>query len=157
MKKVLFVLIPVLLLGGVAALAFMGIINIPGISPKHKVAKNVKGKPADKPPAKVEAPVAVKVTPPPATPPPTPVVKKPAVLLDKVQGAKKLAKLWNEVDSKKLVDLVKDWKDADVATVFIAMDPEKVAEVLGQLEPKRASKISQVLEKQASEVVAEKA
>lgn len=152
MKKVILILTPLLLIGTAAALAFLGIINVPGITP-HKKQKPV-AKSADRP---APAPVVAKKEPEQSkavTPTPAPVVvaakPKPEQVQDRDQGARTLAKLWNEVDSKKLVDLVKDWKDVEVARVFAQMDPDKVAEVLGQMEAKRASKISTEVEKEAS-------
>lgn len=131
-----------LAVGVVAALGMMGLVDIPGLSPVKKEAAKA-AKTVDSVTKQVEQQTK-------PIPKPTPKPKKDQPTDDPEQGARKLAKLWNEVETKKLIDLVKDWKDADVARVFSKMEPDKVAEVLGDLEPKRASKISGMIEKQAS-------
>jgi len=160
MKKLLPILVAILLIGvGVAALATFGIINIPGISPvksAKKVAavakKDAKSSTADAPPVKPAAPAPVKTALALAKPQKAPTKPAPNSKIDQEAGAESLAALWNEMDSAKLKDVVGDWKDAEVARVFLKMDPDKVAEVLALLEPKRASKISAMVEKQASVV-----
>ncbi|MCE9558054.1 MAG: hypothetical protein K8R88_03815 [Armatimonadetes bacterium] len=143
MKKKLVIIIPlvlILVVGGVFFAAKSGAINIPGISPsKKKVAK--------KPIVEVK-----KELPKVAPPKEDPVVKpKVAVLqVDPVKGAKKLAKLWNEMPAPALLASVKDWKDAELARVIGVMDPEKASILLGQMEPARLDLVSREIQKQAS-------
>ena len=42
--------------------------------------------------------------------------------------------------------IVKDWQDKELAVVLANMDSGKASELLGAMEPKRASKISQELQ-----------
>lgn len=151
MKKVIIILFPILLLGAGAGLALTGIINIPGISPKAKAkatqlyteAKDTKV--AEKKPEKLPVVAPKKENPkPPKVDASVLVENKPEV------GQKKLAKLWNEIEAPALISMVKDWKDDEVAGIFMKMDSAKVAEVLSALEPKRASAISRQLQKLAS-------
>jgi len=164
MKKGLFILLPIIVLGVGVALVFTGIIKIPGLNlgPQKKKAallytgdKDTLGKDKGKTVAKKDSPPAktpaadTTQTPPAKTPPPKgnptlTIENKPEV------GAKKLAKLWNEIDASALKDITKDWKEKDLAGVLMKMDNGKVAEFLGILDAKRASNLSRELQKQAS-------
>lgn len=151
MKKVIIILIPIILLGAGAGLALTGVINIPGISPKAKAkAAQLYGEAKDPVVAekKTETPPVV----PPKKETPKPPKAEASLLVENKPevGQKKLAKLWNEIEAPALISMVKDWKDNEVAGIFMKMDPAKVAEILGSLEPKRASAISRELQKQAS-------
>ncbi len=151
MKKVFLIFGILVLLGGVVAgLGVFGILKIPGLTrsnkPKLVASKNTKSsapppaiKPSPPPPKKTQPPVETK-----------PIAKPPAPVSDPTKGAESLAGLWNAMDATKVMGIVADWKDADVAKVFLQMDPEKVASILSILPPKRASKISALVEKQAS-------
>ncbi len=159
MKKLMMIIIPlVLALGGAFGAAKMGMIQIPGITPKKKGATAMYG--SDKDAAamygndKDKAPV-VKAEEPPkvANKPPVEEKKEPEFELDPVQGRKKLAKLWNAMDVDKLTAIATDWKDEDLAPQFLVMDPEKVALLLGKLDAKRASKISKLMQEEASKVI----
>lgn len=168
MKKLLFVLLPIIILGIGAGLVFSGVIKIPGLNlgPQKKKAASlytsdkdnpaVKGKtpPKKNEPKKTEAPkdTAKKEPEKPKTPD-----KGAAVVLENKPelGNKKLAKLWNELDPTALKDITKDWKEKDLAGVLMKMDNGKVAEFLGILEAKRASNLSRELQKQASLVASE--
>ncbi len=151
MKKVIIILLPILILGTVAGLAFTGIVNIPGITPKAKkkatqlYSETNDPKVAEK--KKSTEPKAI-----PSKPTPPTLTAKVVTETKPEVGEKKLAKLWNEIEAPALIAMVKDWKDEEVAKIFIKMDASKVAEVLGSLEPKRASAISRALQKQASVV-----
>ena len=162
MKKLLFVLLPIIVLGVGVALVFMGVIHIPGVNlgPQKKAAslyandkdpKAAKNNPATKPktdPPKTDPTKVAKNTPPAKTPPP----KVTAAVFDTKPeaGEKKLAKLWNEMEPSALKDITKDWKEKDLAAVLNKMDNAKVAEFLGILDAKRASNLSRELQKQAS-------
>jgi hypothetical protein len=154
MKKGFLIALPVLVLAIGAGLVMGGIIKIPGLGPKAKPkAKAAQLYTEAKDPKLVEKkatsppPVLPKKT----TPPPT---ADTAVLVENKPevGQKKLAKLWNEIEVPALKDLIKDWKDPELAAVLMRMDSAKVAELLGVMDAKRASAISRELQKQASVV-----
>jgi hypothetical protein len=142
MKKALFIVIPLAIGGVVVGLAFLGMINIPGITPQKKVAKK----------QEAQAPPASKETiPGPAPTTGAPVAKKqPEPETDPEKGHKKLANLWMEVPTEDLAKIVAAWKDEDLAPVLSKMDPGKVAEVLVKLGDKRASRISREIQRLAS-------
>lgn len=152
MKKFLLILIPVIILGVGVGLAMTGIINVPGLSPKAKSkAKSAQlytegkdPKVAASAPKKMEPIAPKKTTPPPAKVEVAALETKPEV------GQKKLAKLWNELESTALQALTKDWKEPELASVLLKMDPTKVAELLTKVDAKRASNLSREMQKQAS-------
>lgn len=158
MKKVIFIVIPLALIGGVFGVAKMGIIQIPGISPKKKDAAGMYA--ADKDgkslyAADKQEPVVKNEV----IPPTKPVAKKveekpkePEFTLDEAQGRKKLAKLWNEMTVDDLLKIVADWKDEDLAPQLSVMDPTKVAPLLAKLDPKRASNLSKLIQDEASKI-----
>lgn len=136
-----------LIAGGVGGAAFMGLIDIPGITPAKKkpVATST-----DK---KLETKKTV------ATPKPTnegakPVAKKaePKPIFKPELGAEKVATYWNEVETAKLVEITKDWKESDLVPVLLKMDEAKVTEYLATIDVRQASKLSKALQKAASEV-----
>jgi hypothetical protein len=148
--KIWMILIPIVLLGIGVGLAMTGIVNIPGISPKSaKVASDLYASDNDNPVSKtaVVNPTATAAKPP-KPKPPTVDPDKPTIDPDK--GAKKLAGLWNGIEVAQLVPIVKDWKDEDLVKVLAKMDPDKVAELLSALEPKRASLLSRFVQKLGS-------
>lgn len=107
----------------------------------------------------VAAPVATKpkvaakrVAPPVA--PPTTLVRTlpPTTKVDPDEGAGRLAKLWNEVETPKLLAIAKDWRDPELARVATRMDAGKVAELLSAMPPKRASALSREMQRLASVV-----
>ncbi len=112
-----------------------------------------------KPPPRTAAPkVAVKRTPkPPEKAPSAPAAPapRPTTRTDPDAGAARLAKLWNEVEGTKLLAIAKDWKDPALARVAARMEPEKVAEILALLPPKRASALSKEMQRLGSVVPAD--
>lgn len=144
MKKAIFVIIPIVLIGAVVGLAMAGVINIPGLTPKKAKPpvlygdKDAKKTEEEAKPPKKETPKEPVVT--------TPKVEKP----DVEKGAKKLAQLWNNMPTAKLAEVAKEFQDKDLAPILVAMDPEKVAELLGLLEAKRSAKLSKELQRVAS-------
>jgi hypothetical protein len=153
--------LPVVIIAIIAGLAFSGVIDIPGISPK-KAAKNAvaaytdkdeklaENKPATPPPAKKEEPK--KDAP-----------KAPAVPKDPEQGADALAAVWNEIPVNELMKITANWKDEDLTKVLMHMETEKVAQLLQLMaagdqgakvdpKPERASKLSKILQDQGSMV-----
>lgn len=145
MKKVILIIIPLLLIGGGATVFFLaksGKLQIPGITPK-KVAK---AKPAA---PKIKVVEEEKPTPPPVAKeePPKP---KPTHRIDEALGAKKLAKLWNELAPATLLGITKTWKAEELARVVSAMKPDKAAALLGQMDPKQLEAVSREIKRQGS-------
>ena len=156
MKKAILFGLPVMLLaiGGAVFAGMKGIINIPGLSPAKaqamykesgadlpkpgsksgKADKTSKQTKADKQPKKAEAPKD----------------KKPSESPE--QGNKRLAELWNSMDTDKLKEIVADWQDPQLAAVLAYMDTEKVAALLSALDSKRSSSLSRQIQKDASVV-----
>jgi hypothetical protein len=203
-KKLILIIVPLVLIGTVLGLAFMGIINIPGITPKKAetwqatLKKIYTGKGSvkgdlvifkDLPKADQDAfvaaankgglkatvekdgiksaqlvawlkkeatapekpkPVAVKPT---QTPPPVATApKKEAPTTDTKPevGAQTIADLWNGIDVAKLVPIIKAYKDPELATILLKMEPEHVSELLAQLPADKAAALSRELQKQGA-------
>ncbi|HRK20711.1 MAG TPA: hypothetical protein PLX06_02825 [Fimbriimonadaceae bacterium] len=140
MKKVLLIVIPLLLVGGgVVGAAMMGVINIPGLTPAKKKANAVAQYAEEK-----EAEPLVENAPPSDEPEPTVVLPEAPPDLEK--GRRSLAKLWNEMEAATLIAIVADWKDDELAEQMRFLDPEKTAELLSNMKPDRASKLSRLLQ-----------
>lgn len=146
MKKALLVIVPLLLLCVTSALVLTGVIKLPFL----KLGKKKPAAVANQTPAKATPPKKPATTFKPSSKPVVALKPKPSV--DPAQGAKKLAKLWNEMDSTKLSLLIKDWKDPEAAKVLVLMDADRVAELLSKLPPAKASSLSKSIQKIASVV-----
>jgi MgtE intracellular N domain len=160
MKKILAIILPILILGGAfVGLALMGVLKIPGLTPvKPKQGKGaIAGKAAPTPaPPLTDGSNLNKDKPTDDSSAKKPSLSKVAsapIKNDPDQGAAQLAVIWNQMDTTKFKDLLKDWKDPDVARVFLKMKPDIVAGILAAMDPKRASIISKLMEKQSSIVV----
>ena len=146
----------VAIVGGVLGAAFMGILKIPGITPKSKMMAGLYGQNAAKLYGENGKDLLAKKEselPPPEILPDEPKPKpkpKPTHTIDPVLGAKKLAKVWNEMPSDKLVAIAKVWKPDPLAEVVSAMDAQKAAELLAQLDAKVAAEVSTKLKEKAS-------
>lgn len=150
-NKTLLIAIPLALVvigGGVYGAATMGLLKIPGITPKSKMGKIAKlygeagGKMYGEDKDKFAASIP-KRKPRPETPKPTP---KATYTVDAAKGAAAVAEVWNGIDTPQLVAIVKDWKDEELALVLANMDSGKASELLAAMESKRASKVSQELQ-----------
>jgi hypothetical protein len=151
-KKLVLILVPILLLGGAATAIFTGLLHVPGLSPAKKAAaaqlyaeEGDELEKAKAPPSAVSEPVDDE---PPRRPPPGPQI---AVLPE--EGDRRLAVLWNELESAKLSQIVADWKDDELARVLVRMDDDKVAALMASLAPERASKLSKALQRETSRVL----
>lgn len=132
MKKVILIVLPLLIIGGsVVGLGMAGVINIPGMTPKKKVAPVVEAK---KPEPKKE--VAKK-------PKEAPKTKSG----DPAKGQEAVAKLWNEMEMKSLLPITEKWKDAELAPILAKMDNEKVVELLSGMKPERAVALTRAIQK----------
>jgi flagellar motility protein MotE (MotC chaperone) len=133
MKKILFIVAPLLLVGGgVVGAAMMGVISIPGLSPAKK-----KSQAAEQYTEPKEEPVVKK-------PPPKEEEKPAEPNLEK--GRQELAKLWNELEPTIIVGIVEKWSEEDLARQLRYLETEKSAAVISLMKPERASKVSKVLQ-----------
>lgn len=157
-KGLIFAILGVLVLGGGGffGAAFMGVLKIPGITPKSKLAKKA---PVQTPEAKAaaekaaadkkKAEEAAKVA---AAAPPVEeeVVEPSAPEPDLKKGAEALAEIWNGLPEAKILEICKTWPVEDVARVLPLLDTKKAAGVLGLMEAKRASEVSEEIQRQAA-------
>jgi MgtE intracellular N domain len=127
--------------GVVFGLAMSGKINIPGVTPKKK--------PVKPPTPKAKSKKLIPEEPPQTTSQET---ISPASIK---KGAAKLAEVWDEMPTDKLIRIAAKWKPSDLAVVMNEMDPAKVAEALGKMDPKTASNISQQMRVIAAQIPAE--
>ncbi|HRJ27483.1 MAG TPA: hypothetical protein PLO61_08255 [Fimbriimonadaceae bacterium] len=156
MKKALLIGLPVLLIGAVIGLGVLGIVPIPGLSPKKKpganlyAANKMYGEAKE---ALPEKPKAIARAAPPKPKPAPPVKEKPQP--DPVRGAKRLAKLWNPMQPSEVVAITKDWRESDLALVLSQMESEAASAILAALEPARASRLSREIQRLAAQPPAE--
>lgn len=149
MKKLIFILVPVIVIGGVVGAALMGVINIPGLTPKKKPGAGLYGEAADMYAEQKDPPKPK----PRSTPPPAPpVAAEPRSTTDPERGAKRLARLWNDLPTERLVPMVSSWRDPELALVLKSMDSEAASRLLAALEPARASRLSREIQRLASVV-----
>ena len=72
----------------------------------------------------------------------------------KIQGAKKIAKVWETMEPDAVAKVASNYRDPDLASIFGIMDAEKVGAVLATMDAKRAAKVSKLVQSQASALVA---
>jgi hypothetical protein len=150
-KLILFLVLPLALLGGGGFFAvYSGMVEVPFL-PEKEAAPVAAEKETEEPKEPVAPPASV-----PAVAKPTPVAKpkKPEVVVvapDPARGDRKLAELWNAIETPKLMELTKDWREEDLARVMLKMDPSVVAEYLAAMpDAKRASSLSRRIRDLAS-------
>ncbi len=157
--KALFIVVPILLIGGALGAAFMGVINVPGITPKKTAA--AKSAPEEQPATDDESTATDEVEDqqvsadtgtqsPPAEPLRSAAQPKPNT--DPEQGAKALAKYWDEIDIAKLIPITETYKESELAQVLYFMQKSKVAELLSSVSSDRAARLSRELQRLASVV-----
>ncbi len=66
--------------------------------------------------------------------------------IDPVRGAKKLAKIWNEIPPKDLNEIIQKWDDGRLAFVLFYMDSGVTAELLKIMEAERSARISRLIQ-----------
>lgn len=151
-------LVVILAGGGVFGAARLGFLQIPGVTPpKKKANAQLYGEAASKlygeqkeEAGKSKKPVqAASQSPAPKTPRLTP---KPTHREDPERGAEAVAEVWGSMENEKLIALMSDWNDADLARVLRVMEPRKTAELLALMEATRASRLSREMQRQASQV-----
>jgi hypothetical protein len=144
-KLLVPILLAMVVLGGtVIGLGYARVINIPGITPpKKQQPEEVTG--AEKPEQTNEGLGSHPTPQPPpsevaqSTPPPA---QPQAVITERVDGTERLAKLWSSMDTDALVKVLDQWNDGDVLRVLARMDDKKLAELLSELAPDKAARIS---------------
>ena len=136
--KTFLILFPFALAAVVLGAAWVGVIEVPGLSPEVAVAKKktsehstTGGSALPLEPLPAKTPVAIATT-------------------DPEEGHKKVAYLWESIETDKLVPIVEKWRDADLAAVLAKMDVDKVAALLSSIDEVRASRLSKELQKQAA-------
>lgn len=133
--------------GGVVGAAMMGVLDIPGLTPKkHAQAPKATGEGDDK----KDLPKVSKAPPLESTLKPAPKAKTGSVALDPEKGMKRVATLWNSLTTEALEKIVSDWKDPELAAVLRFMEPEKASALLARVAPARASRLSKEIQKLAS-------
>lgn len=144
-KVVLLIVTPALILGmgGVIAAGMLGYIQIPGITPSPPVAE---ADLSDEPIEREPEPVAVVEPLVPPSPPPAPAPQVAVSRVDPDRGDRRLASLWNDLETQRLVEITQDWPEEELARVLLRMDPSAVAEYLAALpDARRASALSRRL------------
>lgn len=147
MKKALLILIPLILIGAVVGLALKGIIKIPGLTPTKKaaLAAGLYGEPKDKSEEKEsKKPPRAK-----ETKTESPVVTADVVALDIEAGLKKIAGLWNSLETTNLMLITAKWKEKDLAPIFLRMEKDKVSAYLSAIKPEKASSLSLAIQREA--------
>lgn len=163
--KALLIIVPILLVGGVFGAGFMGVINIPGVTPKKAVSKaeemygegaedmygegaeDMYGEGIEDPNDLVLDEAVEEET---VQEEPETVVQEPT--LDPDKGAQQIAKYWDEIKPDKLVPILAGYEDAELALVLYNMKRENVAKLLEQIDPERAARLSKEIQKLASVV-----
>lgn len=137
--------------GGFVGAAYMGIVKVPGITPKSKL-KNALSMYKTDPKKDVPAPVVKKTPPKPKieTVPPKPPKEEPKV--DELAGAQHVADVWSQMEIEKLGPILATWKDSDAARVLVLMDASQTAQLLATMDAKRASALSRAIQNEASKV-----
>jgi hypothetical protein len=141
--KAAMIVVPILIILGIVGAGMAGVVDIPGLTPPKKKA-------AAKKEDEQNAPEKKQPEPAPPIAKQTPKPKAKPIVLDLEKGDKKLAKLWNTIDTETLAKITAKWKDSELAAVFQRMDPEIVAILLAKMDADRASRISREIRKQAS-------
>lgn len=163
-KTGLFIIIGcvVLLLagGGFVGAAVLGKIKVPGLTPKKFLTANLYGegtgmygessdlnvKVEDKSNADDTKVAENKTDTPSATDPAPKKPEPPKPTIDPEAGAKKIAKVWNDIKADQLALIAQEYKEADLALILSKMESDKAAKLLGTLDPKRAAKVSKEMQ-----------
>ena len=157
--------------GGVVGAAVMGLINIPGLTSKKQSASlygegnELYGEGGellatnDSESTSPDTTTALDgkdetdaVQDDPTDEPETEIVaqSEPEPIVDPEVGAKKLAKVWNEMKPAELVNITVEYQDTELARVLKNMDSSQVAKLLAIMDPKVAARVSKEMEAQGS-------
>jgi hypothetical protein len=162
LKKGLLIGVPLLLFlvgGTVVGLSMLGIVNVPflpfGKKKPHVVADDGKGGPMARTFLMVSAvgktlqddAARASRAKPPAPPKPP---------FDTGPGEAKLAGLWGEMPTDRLVTIVEKWPEPELGRILTKMDEEALTKLLAAMPADRAAKLSQLIatetDKQAAKV-----
>jgi hypothetical protein len=155
--KALFIIVPILLVGGTFGAAKMGVVQIPGVSPKKVEAKKLaegeqapeqEQEPEQEPEPEQQADLTDPATMPSTDPQPTEPQTDPPT--DPEAGAKALAKYWDAIPTNKLIPITDTYTERDLALVLQYMQKPKVAEIMGAIDADRAANLSRELQRLAS-------
>jgi hypothetical protein len=169
------VLLPVLLIGGLAGAGLMGVVNIPGLTPARGAgAEKLYTEEAEG--AKTEGAKAAPAQPPASglragadgtrmrSGPQPDFSRTPAgphqgadqartgsgPQPDLDAGARRVARLWAQIETPRLLQVVEDWPDEDLARVIGHLEAGKAAELLSAMDPRRASRLSREIQRTAA-------
>ena len=162
MKKGLLIGVPLLLflaVGSTVGLSMLGIVNVPflpfGKKKPKPIADDGKGGPMARTFLMVsavgktlgdEAARASRVK--------APAAPKPAI--DSGPGEAKLAGLWGEMPTDRLVSIVEKWPEPQLGRILTKMDEEALTKLLAAMPPERAARLSGLIaaetDKQAAKV-----
>jgi hypothetical protein len=155
--KPLLIILPILIIGGTVGAAYMGVINVPGVTPtKIEAATTAEAQPTEEE-ATQEQSTSETTEDFQSTAPPNPNSQTPELPNSQTaepnaaQGAKSLAKYWDEISVPKLVPITETYGEKDLAQVLFFMQRSKVAELLSSVSADRAAKLSRELQQLASE------
>ena len=155
--KALTIVIPILVAGAALGAGFMGYLPFVG---QDDDAETIESQAVPEPVERGDANETELAAPIPVNPTPEPPQDQDDeddVMLDEIdpdQGARSLAKIWNEIESRELAGIIVVWQDEDLALILSHMENRTVAEVLSLLVPERAVQLSEQIKALAS-VVAE--
>lgn len=128
-------------LGGIGfALGRLGYVSIPGITPPAPEAQEEE-QPEQPPVEMIDFAPEQEEAAQPSVPP---------VQTDEEQGAKTLARVWNDIDARQLLPVAERYRDQELAQVLLVMESKKTAELLALMPPDRAAKLSQEIQDLAS-------
>lgn len=151
---IVFILLFIILLigGGIGAAVYMHMVKIPGLEFIAKLSETPKdlktvSKKEDK--TKTSIPSVTKKEDKPKISIPSKPTSPPT---DLKKGAKQTAKLWNQIETKKLVDIVKTWSNPDLARVVMQMETGQASALLEALEPSRSAELSKIIQKESSQL-----
>jgi hypothetical protein len=154
--KPLLIILPILLIGGTIGAAYMGVIQVPGVTPKKaEAAKTEEAQPTEEEATQEES--ASQTTEDfqssaPSSPDQSelPNSRTSEQAPNAAQGAKALAKYWDEISIQKLIPITDAYGERDLAQVLFFMQRTKVAELLSSVTAERAAKLSRELQHLAS-------
>ncbi|HXH62213.1 MAG TPA: hypothetical protein VNI20_12755 [Fimbriimonadaceae bacterium] len=147
--KALLIAVPILLIGGVLGAGFMGVVDIPGVTPKKAEAKaQAQYQEAADPVADATTTETDTSTQDDTTGFKPPVVSD--VETNPVKGTTAIAKIWAELPAQKVVEISGDYKDEDLAAILLQMPKQNTAQVLSTLPADRAARLSKEMQRQAS-------
>ena len=154
--KPLLIILPILLIGGTIGAAYMGVINVPGVTPtKAKAANPEEAQPGEEEATQEQSTSETTEDFQAASPssPNSQTAELPnsqTSMPDAAQGAKALAKYWDEISIQKLIPITDAYGEKDLAQVLFFMQRTKVAELLSSVTAERAAKLSRELQHLAS-------